>query len=312
MSALRRIIMPLTVASAMAWALTSCFTGIESTPRITDRDVERRNATATAEDKFLSHVKPQQLGDWSAGKEFYVTDSKIALALEPGGITPQAGATLRFVEWRATPAVTGGDDTEIVLADSTGARAIYRLNASPAQLKRRDGVSIPFTIERSVVNEVKKELDGKKLYVRTALWYDSVGNSFSGLKYVPVTVDGVTPGNQVYPVRVWFSTDVDGRPMTASVYMSIGDGVHSARNFASMFAFDNPRDRYPTISDDTWQRIIHSRVAVDMTRDECRLALGNPTRIDRYQGTGLYGERWSYDNGAYLIFYDGVLNSFRQ
>ncbi len=66
------------------------------------------------------------------------------------------------------------------------------------------------------------------------------------------------------------------------------------------------------ITDANWDRIIHGRVALEMTRDECRLALGSPSHIDRYQGTSAYGERWTYENGVYLIFFDGILSSFRQ
>jgi hypothetical protein len=79
-----------------------------------------------------------------------------------------------------------------------------------------------------------------------------------------------------------------------------------------LFSFDNPRKNFPLVTDENWSKIMHGRVAVDMTRDECRLALGSPSRIDRYQGTTAYGERWSYENGVYLIFFDGVLSSFRQ
>ncbi len=135
----------------------------------------------------------------------------------------------------------------------------------------------------------------------------------AGLKYIPVKVIAVEPGNLVYPVKVTFCTSAGKEcPDTASVFMSVGAESHSARNFAALFNFSNPRDRYPMITDANWERIIHGRVAVDMTRDECRLALGSPSHIDRYQGTSAYGERWTYENGVYLIFFDGILSSFRQ
>ncbi|MYM11909.1 hypothetical protein [Muribaculum intestinale] len=301
------------VAAVIAAVATSCFTGIESTPRITDKEVSRRNVVVTEEDRWLADVTPQPLAQWQPGKQFYVTDSKISLALEPGNDAPAQGSVLRYLSSRPVTSLTGGDDTELVFASSSGGEAVYRINADKSELDTRRSISVPFTIEMSMVDSVRSRLVGRDLYVRTSLWYDSVGNAMAGLKYIPVKVIAVEPGNLVYPVKVTFSTSAGKEcPDTASVFMSVGAESHSARNFAALFNFSNPRDRYPMITDANWERIIHGRVAVDMTRDECRLALGSPSHIDRYQGTSAYGERWTYENGVYLIFFDGILSSFRQ
>ncbi len=309
------------VAAVIAAAATSCFTGIESTPRITEKEVSRRNVVVTEEDRWLSDVTPQPLSQWQPGKEFYVTDSKISLALEPGNDSPAQGSVLRYLSSRPVTSLTGGDDTELVFASSSGGEAVYRINADKSELESRRSISVPFTIEMSMVDSVRTRLLGRELYVRTSLWYDSLGNAMTGLKYIPVRITAIEPGNLVYPVKVTFRTLGDGGkavsarndcPDTASVFMSVGAELHSARNFAALFNFSNPRDRYPMITDANWDRIVHGRVAIDMTRDECRLALGSPSHIDRYQGTSAYGERWTYENGVYLIFFDGILSSFRQ
>jgi hypothetical protein len=300
------------VAATSALMLSSCFTGIESTPRISDKDVSRRHVVTSAEDRYLANVNQQPITEWQPGKQFYVTDSKISLALEPGGPTPEAGEHLRYLNARAVTSLTGEDDTELVFADSTGGEVVYRINATMAELGERRSVAVPFTIEMSMVDSVRSRLVGRDLYVRTSLWYDADGHAVTGLKYVKAKITSVVPGNVVYPVKVSFATDVDGKPVEASVYMSVGDAIHSARNFPALFSFDNPRKNFPLVTDENWSKIMHGRVAVDMTRDECRLALGSPSRIDRYQGTTAYGERWSYENGVYLIFFDGVLSSFRQ
>lgn len=49
-----------------------------------------------------------------------------------------------------------------------------------------------------------------------------------------------------------------------------------------------------------------------MTRDEARLALGAPANIDRRPGYSFMREIWTYENGIFLIFEDGLLKSFRQ
>ncbi len=92
--------------------------------------------------------------------------------------------------------------------------------------------------------------------------------------------------------------------------MSAGDQKGS-RDFASLFYFENPRNRYPNITDETWANIIRGKVALYMTREECRLALGSPATVDRRPGISTMRELWTYENGIYLIFDDGILQSFR-
>ena len=56
------------VAAVIAAVATSCFTGIESTPRITDKEVSRRNVVVTEEDRWLADVTPQPLASMAAGQ----------------------------------------------------------------------------------------------------------------------------------------------------------------------------------------------------------------------------------------------------
>ena len=60
-------------ALALLPVVTACFTGIENTGRITDRDVARVKANKrTAEEALLDSVKPQTYGQWRKGKRFVV------------------------------------------------------------------------------------------------------------------------------------------------------------------------------------------------------------------------------------------------
>ncbi len=58
--------------------------------------------------------------------------------------------------------------------------------------------------------------------------------------------------------------------------------------------------------------IVCSRVRAGMTRDECRLALGQPTDILRIPTNGGMQERWTYSDGIYLVFDDGFLTRYRR
>ncbi len=301
------------IAAFLACGASSCFTGIESTPKISDKDLTREKITVTDEEKYLTAIRPQPFKDWEKGKLFFVTDSRINLALEPSpNPTPANGDYLTYDRYREVPSLTGTFDTEIIFADRHGNEFAHRVNASPQELNTREKTEVPFTIDMGMVDKTKEELTGKTFYIRTSMWFDSEGNASTGLKYIPVEVTDVLPGNTVYPVKVKFKAKDYPDADQAYVFMSVGDNARNSRNFASLFYFENPRKRYPQISDENWNYIIHSRVAPYMTREECRLALGNPTSIDRRHGTNTYSERWNYENGIYLIFDDGILRNFRK
>lgn len=303
----------ITLTVLFACGATSCFTGIESTPKISEKDLTREKIVVTDEEKYLYDVRPQPFKDWEKGKLFFVTDSRINLALEPSRhSTPSGGEYLAYNGYREVPSLTGTLDTEILLLDSHGNEFAHRVNASPEELASREKLEIPFTIDVDMVDRTAKEMKGKVFYIRTASWTDEAGNTFSGLKYIPVEIIDVGPGNTVYPVKIKFMPKdfPDAKP--AYVFMSVGDATRTSRNFATQFYFDNPRKRYPQITDENWQYITQGRVAPYMTREECRLSLGSPASIDRRHGTSTYSERWNYENGIYLIFDDGILRNFRK
>lgn len=293
-------------------SLTGCFTGIESTPKITANDVKKEKVVITPEEKYLEDIKPVPFDKWEPGKLFFVTDDKISLALEPSGAEPpKTGTILSYVEYAPVLALTGENETQLKFLDSKGNSVYYRVNASPEELKTRDKIDIPFTIEMSIVDGVREKLLGKTMYVRTSHWYDNNGDSRRGMKFIPVEITDIQPGNMVYPVKVFFKTPTapDTQPY---LLMSVGENTKSGRSFASLFYFDNPHKLYPSISDENWELITKGIVKQYMTREECRLALGAPNTVDRHAGISTLQERWGYENGIYLIFDDGLLQSFRR
>ncbi|MDE5554138.1 MAG: hypothetical protein K2J10_03020, partial [Muribaculaceae bacterium] len=92
----------------MAALLNSCFTGIESTPRISAGDVRKRDAAVlTPEQKYLTDVKPMTPGSWTAGKRFYVTDDKISIIFQPDDKIDDSlsGHDLVFQSFEEVPSV---------------------------------------------------------------------------------------------------------------------------------------------------------------------------------------------------------------
>lgn len=298
-------------AAALLMPLAGCFTGIESTPRITAADVRKEKVTVTPEQSYLADIESEPFDRWQPDKRFYVTDDKISLALNPTTppVTSLGGSTLLYRGYRTVPAVTGNEATELLFLTDSGTEVAYRINATPAELAGRHQVEIPFTVEMSIVEATAKMLIGQKLWIMTPVWYDMDDNAVTGRKFIQVTVTEVAPGNISYPVRLTF-TDDSGKPHR--LFMSAGNGNRTARSFANMFSFNDPRRNYPAITDKIWDNIINGKIELYMTREECRLALGAPDDIDKGSNYSSIIERWSYENGVYLIFEDGILTRFRR
>lgn len=301
---------PISIIILFSISFGSCFTGIESTPKITADDVKREKVPETPEQSYLKEIIGQKFELWQPGKLFYVTDDKINLifgASMPAD-TSLKGRRLRYIGCDVVNSVTGGQVVDLFFLTEEVDSLRYRVNMSPDELKTKQSLEVPFTIEETLVADVRERLKGKSLYILTPIWYDSVENKVKEQKFIPVKIIDVKPGNDVYPIKVFFDS---GKKGVFSVYMSVGQKTLYARAFDSLFAFDDPHKKYSEINDDTWQNVINGIVALDMTREECRLSLGTPDEIDRRPGYGGVQERWSYENGVYLIFEDGLLRDFR-
>ncbi len=303
----------LAISLILTMPLHGCFfTGIESTPKITAGDVKREHLKVSAEQQFLASVAPQHFAEWEPGKRFYVTDAKISLIFQPSQYpTPAAGDILTYAGYEAATSVTGETETDIAFLSLKGGRFVYRLGFSPEELSEKESVEVPFTIEMSIVDEIRQLLAGNSYYIITPNWYDLEGNLLKGQRYISVDVVDVLPGNQNYQAKVVFRKSGDRQEREYELLMSIGSSKQSIRNFETLFSFKDPKSNYPQIASDTWENIINGRIAVDMTREECRLSLGAPSSIDRRPMTGGLFEVWGYDDGKYLILEDGLLRNFR-
>lgn len=290
----------------LATSLHGCFTGIESTPKITARDVKRQHATETPEMAYARDVTGDPVASWEAGKRFIVTEGRISFALTPVPVAERlhAGDTIIFAGMHPTPSMTDVDDTLLQFLTPDGDTLNYRVQEPLERLTARNEFEVPFTIEASIVDKASALMTGNDYYITTPVRFNEQGDNITGRKLIKVHIDRVRAGNANYPLSVEF-TDVDGN--RSRVFMSIGGGRRATRNFDTLFSLTDPRQRYKDIKDDVWECITRSSVKAEMTREECRLALGNPREVIR----GHYLERWAYDNGRVLIFDDGYLSDLR-
>ncbi len=309
----------------LASVLSACFTGVESTPRIDAGEVRRQQAVRrTSEQLFLSGLVAKSPSQWRPGEsQWRIADARFARVLAPASDIPDSivGRVITFLSWTSASTLTGDDASDICFIDkSDSTKYLYRVGIPAEALDTVSALEVPFAVDLSLVSKVDSMMRGRKLFVSTPDWFDGSGNDVSGLRHVEVSIDSVVPGSYIYPAAVYFTlvdplqvsmAGIDSTE-TRKLYMSVGGIGASSRSFDRLFAFENPRRRFPAIEDDVWNLIICSRVRSGMTRDECRLALGSPTVINRYPTRGGMREVWNYSDGVYLAFDDGFLSSFRQ
>lgn len=301
-------------AASLAALSCSCFTGIESTPRISAGDVRKRDAAnQTPEQLFLSDIRSERPADWKRGKRFVVTDDKVSIIFAPGfgNADSLCGHDLVFERFIDVPSVTGDVALQAVFTvDGRDGELRYPVDVSADKLSERQRLEVPFSVERSIVERVDSAMRDSVYYISTPKWFSAANDkAIVGKRHIPVRILKVIPGTYIYPLKVYF------RPLGGSddcwLPMTVGADRAATRNFSTVFNFDDPRKRYPQISDETWELIINSKVREGMTRDECRLALGAPNSYRTIPVINAVVEQWNYDDGIYLIFEDGLLSRFR-
>lgn len=298
---------------AVAAVATACFTGIESTPKITAGEVKRTTPAPTAENAFLNDVTNQNIDSWQPGKRFFVTDNKIAVALSvnPPGERLVAGDTLRFSSISDYEGILGTPIAELTFTTSRGLTATFRADRSTNELRKLQGIKIPFTVEESVVEEIGRRTIGHDYWITTSDWLDTAMQPRRGRKFVKVRVVDVKPGNETYPALLKLVDNGHQPADTFAMLITVGTGIASSQPFGSVFSFTDPHLRYPAVSDVMWKDICHGRVREGMTREEVRLSMGRPLNINRRPGYSSLHEIWTYEYGRTLIFEDGLLISSR-
>lgn len=299
--------------SVVLLSLTSCFTGVETTKKITDKDVARamqildRGNTRSSLTQFAD-----SLPAWRIGKEFVAVDEQVRLIFSPSGdydidTMKFDGKRLAYEGYSVTQRVDNSEEVVIHLSD--GAHRYSYPTGHPLTDISNPSFSIPFLVDEDMIEHYSRQLMGKTLYVKTSIWYDDNGDMKSGRKFVPVEVTGVSQGNKVYPLRVNFVDRATGEQ--AMLWMTAGASAISGRDFDSLFALNDVRQQYPNIDSDIWPLIIDGKVKRGMKKDECRLSMGAPQKVNQLPDQTGLREYWYYDGGRYLYFVDGVLQDFR-
>ncbi len=297
--------------------VNSCFTGIESTPKITYKDVRKQQADTTPEQYFAKNFKSEPFSLWKPGRRFILTDRKgvYSYASPPGKTSAvENGDTLIYRGLREVVSITGGMVAEMMftVAGDMSDTLLYRPGGDAAELAVRGKVRLPFLVDLSMIDNAGKILVGRHLVTRTERWISSSsGNDVRGRKYLNVKVTGVEAADENYPFKVSF-VSLENTEETGALLMSVtvDDGVPALRGFENLFLLEDPRDDYPWITDANWELIRQGKVTEGMTAREVSLSLGTPRDIDRRHDQSMLYERWSYPGGIYMVFENGLLVRF--
>lgn len=295
--------------------LSSCFTGVEGTKKITLSKDDRKALRPSAEDEFFRAVSGMPLRDWNPGRRFIAADNKTLLIFEQQGLPldPDAvklqGKTLSYVGTEPRLAPDGSKTLVIIFSDGN---ELYRYNTGKKIETAPTEVfsdQIPMMIDEIMVDSSRELLLGKQLWTRSPLWYDESGSRIPGRKFVPVTIESVEPGSLVFPIKLGFLAD-DGSH--AWMFMNFGNSTAESRAFANLFYLSDYRKNFPNITDEVWKLICSGGIATGMTKTECKLSLGNPSEVDAGHDYSQTLDLWHYPDGTVLWFEDGVLTRFRR
>lgn len=291
-------LLPAVLVTFMLLALPGCFTGIEGTAKI-KYSSSKGDMVLSAEESILDNAMPVPISQWERRKEFILTDGRLDMAYSPLSIvkTLQPYDTIYYNGVRDIVTLSGDTVSEILFIDKHGNEIYNRVKISKLKLFKLNQFSVPFTIDVDVIQRSSDILTGLTVWPIKPL--------SDGIKYSKRGIIAVQPGDSEYPIMLKLNNG-------DSIKILLSNHNSSSRNFANLFSLTDPKLNYPQITDSNWELICHGKVAIGMSNNECRLALGAPKSIDRITGYNGLNERWTYDDGKYLIFVDGILTSFRE
>ncbi len=296
---------------AILISASACSTGIEKTKPITMSKYERKSLQPTPEETFMSQISSAPLKSWQKGKKFLISDNKALLVFDPNSSLNGDSLKGTIISFTGISAkTTPGGSQEAVINFTDGKREYAYSSGKSLEVASESltGMDIPMLIDLDLVKDAGELLIGKKVWTRSQLWYKQSGERMTGRKFVPVTITAVSPGSMVFPLRLDITDD---RGEKAMLYMNIRSSGVESRTFENMFSLSDPKLKYPAILPEVWEYIQNGRLKIGMTKEECKLSVGNPSDVNSGHDWNSTLDMWKYSNGAYLQFQDGLLVRYR-
>lgn len=293
---------------------SGCSTGIEGTKTITFSKSEKNELLNYPEEKYFSDILPDSLKAWKPGKRFICSDERISYIFEASSFTDgnnNKSLKGRILEYKGMGTVSSPGGTKkatIIFNDGTSDFVYPTGRSTEDALSSITSLDIPMLIDLELVYNYRQRMMGKKFWTRSKLWYDMNGEKINGRKFVPVTISNVLPGDNQFLLRLEI-TDETGE--AAVLYMNPSHRGLESRTFPSVFYLNDPKEKYPDIKPEIWSVICNGLIVEGMTKEECKLSLGNPDDVASGHDWNQTIDIWNYNNGATLQFQDGLLTKFR-
>lgn len=285
---------------------------------------ETTQKTISEEEKFVLDNFPFiNMADWQPGMKFLVEPDYLGidnrLDLKPRKNSSYSEQPYqKDYAWKILELIEIKDATNksYFIFDCEGNKLIHESPLNLSDLRESLSFShINDLVYLKDIDKAKELLLGKQLYILTQRWLKENGGKgrydyFQ--KFVPVTVTNIGMGETDGPVKLVFKT-VDGNEHFLNVRFS---GINNSSkvfgiDFVEAFAFENPRNLYPDISDEMWDMIQNCKVKIGMTKTEAELSWGKPKEIN----VGIYGsssqDQWVYGTNSYLYFENGKLSAIQ-
>ena len=295
-------------------SLGSCYTATESTPRIEAKEVSK---IVKSEEELVMENNFIRRGchTWLPGKAFACVDDVLSPVLRPekesASEVDNLNGKMFIYEGFREENIYGDKALVTLIFRCDSSVYTYRTGKSLEEIAQIDYLPlIPSLVDIDEVAMARSLFEGKVLYILTNQWYDAENELFTGRKFIPVTIEKVNAGNKILPLSLFF-VDADG--VCGHVYMSVKSSAYTQiQTFDKLFSYNDPRQKYPDISDAVWNAITSARLLQGMTKEECKLSIGLPSEVKKIPTYSGLKEQWIYNTGAYLFFSDGILEDFRQ
>lgn len=175
------------------------------------------------------------------------------------------------------------------------------------------------SISLDYIDTIRHLILNKRLYINTKRWIKETGHEpeslddyIDGKKYIPVTITKIGLGYKYdNPIKVVFRTANNNEYYLLLSFSLEKNYCLDDEKFITAFLLNNPKLKYPKISNEIWDLICSEHVRVGMTKNQCKLSWGEPESINKTSGSWGVHEQWVYSSSSYLYFENGILSSIQ-
>ena len=267
------------------------------------------------EQTFAESISGSPLSSWENGRKFMAMSDRTLYIFDPSGINPDiSGQAIKgnILSFAGLDSQTNPDlMEECVILFTDGDRTLRYKTGKPTNIAMTEIESskLPLISDLTLIEQWNEKIKGKTFWTRSNLWYDDNGNRVPGLKFEKVSIADVLPTTGDFPMMIEIIGQGGDK---AYLQMNYTSDIHDSRSFADLFFIKDPKEKYPHISEENWKLIQRGRLGKGMTKEECKLALGNPDEVRSGHSHSETMDIWQYSDGTYLFFADGLLKEFRQ